>query len=67
MGKFEETGDENVLYLQKIKVSDISNNFDVIVDQKPVEAGIDPFNKLIDRRGSDNRKKVTENTATIEE
>lgn len=63
----EETGDENVLYLQKIKVSDINNNFDVIVDQKPVEAGIDPFNKLIDRRGSDNRKKVTENTATIEE
>ena len=57
----EETGAENVLYLKKVKVSDINNSFDIIVDEKPVEAGIDPFNKLIDRRGSDNRKKVKEN------
>ncbi|WP_396595907.1 ABC transporter permease/M1 family aminopeptidase [Dokdonia sp. R86516] len=63
----EETGAENVLYLKKVKVSDINNGFDVIVDEKPVEAGIDPFNKLIDRRGSDNRKKVKENGSDKEE
>ena len=58
--KDEDTGNENVLYLQKLKVSGINNSFDIIVDEKPVEAGIDPFNKLIDRRTSDNRKKVSE-------
>jgi ABC-2 type transport system permease protein len=65
--KDEETGNENVLYLKKLKVSDINNSFDIIVDEKPVEAGVDPFNKLIDRRGSDNRKKVTENAPSSEE
>lgn len=54
----EETGEEEILYLEKVKVSDINNNFDIIVNQKPVEVGVDPYNKLIDRRGSDNRKKV---------
>ncbi len=53
--------------LKKVKVSDINNSFDIIVDEKPVEAGIDPFNKLIDRRGSDNRKKVKENGSDKEE
>ena len=56
----EETGVENVLYLQKVKVKDIKNSFDIIVKEKPIEVGVDPFNKLIDRRGSDNRKKVKE-------
>ena len=60
----EDTGEENVLYLEKVKVSDINNNFDIIVDQKPTEAGVDPFNKLIDRRGSDNRKKIKESGNT---
>ena len=47
-----------MLYLKKIKVNDINNNFKLVVDEKPVEVGVDPFNKLIDRRGIDNRKKV---------
>ncbi|MFC4634241.1 M1 family aminopeptidase [Dokdonia ponticola] len=64
--KDETTGNENVLYLKKLKVTDINNSFDIIVDEKPVEAGVDPFNKLIDRRSSDNRKKVTENAGPSE-
>lgn len=58
--KNEETGEEKVLYLEKVKVKDIFNQFEIMVNEKPVEVGIDPFNKLIDRRGSDNRKKVKE-------
>ena len=65
--KDEATGNENVLYLKKLKVSEINNSFDIIVDEKPVEAGIDPFNKLIDRRGGDNRNKVTENGSSSDE
>ncbi len=54
-----ETGNENVLYLEKIKVTDISSTHDVIVKEKPIEVGIDPFHKLIDRNLRDNRKKVS--------
>ncbi|WP_299680379.1 M1 family aminopeptidase [uncultured Dokdonia sp.] len=58
--KDKESGNENVLFLKKLKVNEIHNSFDIIVDEKPVEAGIDPFSKLIDRRARDNRKKVSE-------
>jgi ABC-2 type transport system permease protein len=56
----EETGEEDVLYLKKVKISDIFNDTDIIVSQKPVEVGIDPYYKLIDRSTNDNRKKVNE-------
>lgn len=49
---------EKVLYLEKIKFSDIENDLKIEVDEKPVEVGIDPFNKLIDGNSDDNRKKV---------
>ena len=29
-----------------------------VVDQAPVRAGIDPYNKLVDRNSDDNRKRV---------
>jgi ABC-2 type transport system permease protein len=58
--KDKDTGIEKVLYLKKVKVTDISNSFEVIVDSQPVEAGIDPFNKLIDRNSDDNRSVVNE-------
>ena len=55
-GKEEEkTGIAKVLYLKKIKITDISNTFEIEVDDLPVEAGIDPYNKLIDRSSDDNR------------
>jgi len=63
-GKSDESLDdvrkENVLYLKKHLISEIKNNFSIIVDNKPFEAGIDPFNKLIDTDSDDNRIKVTE-------
>lgn len=49
---------EKVLYLQKVKVNAIKNTYSIIVDQKPVEAGIDPYNKLIDIKSDDNRVKM---------
>ncbi|MGB5982233.1 MAG: M1 family aminopeptidase [Nonlabens sp.] len=65
----DETGENKVLSLRKVKISDIENDFQILVDEEPVEAGIDPYNKLIDRKSNDNRKKVNlkkadnENTA----
>lgn len=53
-----EKGKEKVIYLKKVKISDIVNDFTIIVDEKPTEVGIDPYNKLIDTNSVDNRKKV---------
>lgn len=49
---------EKVLYLKKVKVSKIANDFTIVVDELPTEVGIDPYNKLIDTRSYDNRKDV---------
>ncbi|NEV94386.1 hypothetical protein G3567_09550 [Psychroflexus sp. YR1-1] len=49
---------EHVLYLKKHLISDIQNEFTIIVDELPVEAGIDPYNKLIDTNSGDNRMEV---------
>jgi ABC-type transport system involved in multi-copper enzyme maturation permease subunit len=51
--------DEKVLYLQKHRIDAKEGKFTVVVDELPYDAGIDPFNKLIDRVSTDNRKKVT--------
>jgi len=65
VGVFGESNDsiegvmkENVLYLKKHLISEIENEFSIIVDEKPVEAGIDPYNKLIDTNSDDNRIEV---------
>ncbi len=50
---------ETVLYLQKHKVKDGDSTITVTVDGVPYEAGIDPYNKLVDRISGDNRKPVT--------
>ncbi|CAM4133485.1 M1 family aminopeptidase [Flavobacterium antarcticum] len=49
---------EKVLYLEKRKVTKINNKFVIIVDEKPTEVGVDPYNKLIDTNSNDNRKKL---------
>ncbi|MDQ6619411.1 MAG: hypothetical protein M3Z31_06900 [Pseudomonadota bacterium] len=46
--------DGNALFLEKRKIEREETEFTVIVNKKPVRAGIDPFNKLIDRRPKDN-------------
>jgi hypothetical protein len=42
------------LYLQKHRLTRGEHSFDFIVKGRPVSAGIDPYNKLIDRRPEDN-------------
>ncbi|WP_299276970.1 M1 family aminopeptidase [uncultured Psychroserpens sp.] len=49
---------ERMLYLEKHKITSINNKISIIVDEKPAEVGVDPYNKLIDRRSDDNRKKL---------
>ena len=56
----EETGEPKVLYIQKRRINQIDNDFKIIVTEKPVEVGIDPFNKLIDRNTQDNRRSISE-------
>jgi hypothetical protein len=59
----EPTGegtDEKVLFLEKRRISEPRASFEIVVDERPVQAGIDPYNKLIDRDADDNVKKVSE-------
>lgn len=37
---------------------DDHNDITIVVDELPYDAGFDPYNKLIDRVSSDNRKRV---------
>lgn len=51
--------DGKYLYLQKQKFDRSDADFDLVVDQLPAQAGIDPLNKLIDLRPNDNLVRVT--------
>jgi ABC-2 type transport system permease protein len=46
--------DEKELLLQKIKMDQPEKTFEFVVNEKPVSAGIDPYNKLIDRTPDNN-------------
>ncbi|HEY6274290.1 MAG TPA: M1 family aminopeptidase [Terriglobales bacterium] len=48
------------LYLEKRKIEKDKTELDLVVNQLPAQAGIDPLNKLIDRNPEDNLVKVTE-------
>ena len=50
---------EKVLYLEKRAIADGDSSITVTVDGEPYEAGIDPFNKLVDRVSDDNRMRAT--------
>jgi ABC-type transport system involved in multi-copper enzyme maturation permease subunit len=52
-------GASNVLYIQKHEITKNTKSIELIVDAKPLFAGIDPYNKLIDRNSNDNIKAVT--------
>ncbi|MEJ2205603.1 MAG: ABC transporter permease subunit [Gemmatimonadota bacterium] len=43
-----------VLFLEKRHVTDTTAVMEIVVDEEPVRAGIDPFNKLIDRNPGNN-------------
>ncbi len=55
-GKKDE---EKPLYLKKEKFTEAHRTFVIVVDQQPTLAGIDPYNKLIDRIADDNMIDVT--------
>jgi hypothetical protein len=50
---------EKPLYLQKARITQPNQTFEIVVDQMPTRAGIDPYNKLIDRDSDDNMMDVT--------
>src|SRR6202021_1223144 len=50
---------QKILLLEKRPVEDGDSTITVTVDGAPYEAGIDPYNKLVDRVSDDNRMKVT--------
>jgi len=56
IGKKDE---EKPLYLKKEWLTQPTQIFEIIVDQPPTRAGIDPYNKLIDRDSDDNMTDVT--------
>lgn len=49
---------EKELHLKKYKIDKIDNKISIIVDAKPTEVGVDPYNKLIDTNSDDNRRKL---------
>ena len=51
---------KNPLYFKLKWLKPGDNNFTIITDKKPLKAGIDPYNKLIDRNSDDNLKTVEE-------
>lgn len=60
IGVFSGTKDEEKpLYLKKEKLTTGRRTFVITVDQQPTLAGIDPYNKLIDRISDDNMIPVT--------
>ncbi len=54
-----EKDHEKPLSLKKEKLTQEHQTFEIIVDQKPTRAGIDPYNKLIDRTADDNMIDIT--------
>jgi aminopeptidase N len=48
------------LAMEKYRMTGDSDTVELIVDEKPVRAGIDPLNKLVDRNPDDNLTPVTE-------
>ena len=55
------------IYLEKVFITDSISTFQVIVDQKPIKAGIDPMNKFVDRDSDDNLVRVSINNSSKNE
>jgi ABC-2 type transport system permease protein len=49
---------DRVLFSEKRRITKPTETFEIVVGEKPVKAGIDPFNKLIDRNPKDNVKSL---------
>ncbi|NIR50537.1 M1 family metallopeptidase [candidate division KSB1 bacterium] len=57
IGLFDENGE--VLYLGKHRIDRNQMTFKIVVGNKPSEAGIDPYVKLIDKKRENNRTAVS--------
>ena len=55
-GKNDQLG--KPLFVEKRRITKGQERFEIIVSEKPARAGIDPFNKLIDRDPGDNTKSL---------
>jgi ABC-type transport system involved in multi-copper enzyme maturation permease subunit len=53
-----------LLALEKRRVDGSGSTFEMVVDEEPKKAGIDPFNKLIDRNPGDNLVSVSAGSPT---
>ena len=51
--------DDEPLFLERRLIDHEETTFTVVVNKRPARAGIDPYNKLIDRRPKDNTVAVT--------
>jgi len=56
IGVFGE--DDKVLFLEKRHITKPSVTFELVVPERPLRAGIDPYNKMIDRDADDNVSEV---------
>jgi ABC-type transport system involved in multi-copper enzyme maturation permease subunit len=59
IGVFTGKKGEEPLYLKKEWLTEPTQTFEITVDRMPTRAGIDPYNKLIDRDADDNLMDVT--------
>ena len=57
-GEGEDEQDEKILYLKKHRITNDTRTLTVTVDAAPYDAGVDPYNKLIDKVPDDNRMTV---------
>ncbi|MHA6287579.1 ABC transporter permease/M1 family aminopeptidase [Maricaulis sp. CAU 1757] len=48
------TGSDHVLYMEKHRIDDTTMRIELVVDEVPEYAGIDPYNMLVDRNSDDN-------------
>jgi ABC-type transport system involved in multi-copper enzyme maturation permease subunit len=49
---------DKVLFVEKRRITKPLETFEMVVSEKPLKAGIDPMNKLIDRNPKDNTKSL---------
>ena len=54
----QTTGESGVIYLKKHQLVTGENSIELVLDQKPLYVGVDPFVRLIDRDGADNIRKL---------
>lgn len=67
-GEEERDGkiEEKVLFFEKRRITADRIAFELVVDERPVRAGIDPHNKLVDRNADDNVRPVLPHPGEIE-